>query len=206
MPLRDRAGRRPRVRPARTTPSSSARSSTARPTSSTDHGSSVARPHRVLYFWHYVGNKVLTTASNMVTNLNLTDMETCFKAFRLDALRRFTIEENRFGVEPEITAKVARLGLTRLRGRHQLRRPDLCRGKEDRMARRRQSDVLHRGLFAAPENASASSDCHRSWAASPVDGPDQFASSRMTPSLATIVLAIASGGNSASTRSRSAGW
>jgi glycosyltransferase involved in cell wall biosynthesis len=71
-----------------------------------------AGPHRVLYFWHFVGNKVLTTASNMATNLNLTDMETCFKAFRLEALRRITIEENRFGVEPEITAKVARLGLT----------------------------------------------------------------------------------------------
>ena len=68
-------------------------------------------PHRVLYFWHYVGNKVLTTASNMATNLNLTDMETCFKAFRLDALRKITIEEDRFGVEPEITAKVARLDL-----------------------------------------------------------------------------------------------
>jgi glycosyltransferase involved in cell wall biosynthesis len=69
-------------------------------------------PHRVLYFWHYVGNKFLTTASNMATNLNLTDMETCFKAFRLDALRQITIEESRFGVEPEITAKVARLGLS----------------------------------------------------------------------------------------------
>jgi|SRR4051794_34549784 glycosyltransferase involved in cell wall biosynthesis len=69
-------------------------------------------PHRVLYFWHYVGNKLLTTASNMATNLNLTDMETCFKAFRLDALRQITIEEDRFGVEPEITAKVARLGLS----------------------------------------------------------------------------------------------
>jgi glycosyltransferase involved in cell wall biosynthesis len=67
--------------------------------------------HRVLYFWHYVGNKILTTASNMATNLNLTDMETCYKAFRLDALRQFTVEENRFGVEPEMTAKVARLGL-----------------------------------------------------------------------------------------------
>jgi glycosyltransferase involved in cell wall biosynthesis len=69
------------------------------------------QPHRVLYFWHYVGNKILTTASNMATNLNLTDMETCFKAFRLDAIRKITIEEDRFGVEPEITAKVARLGL-----------------------------------------------------------------------------------------------
>jgi glycosyltransferase involved in cell wall biosynthesis len=70
------------------------------------------RPHRVLYFWHFVGNKILTTASNMATNLNLTDMETCFKAFRREALRQFEIEENRFGVEPEMTAKIARLGLS----------------------------------------------------------------------------------------------
>ncbi|MFZ9015745.1 MAG: glycosyltransferase family 2 protein [Ilumatobacteraceae bacterium] len=70
------------------------------------------RPHRVLYFWHYVGNKTLTTASNMMTNLNLTDMETCYKAFRLEVLRSCEIEEHRFGVEPEITAKVAALGVT----------------------------------------------------------------------------------------------
>jgi len=67
--------------------------------------------HRVLYFWHSVGNRLLTTASNVVTNLNLTDMETCYKAFRTDVVRRFTIEENRFGVEPEITNKIARLGV-----------------------------------------------------------------------------------------------
>lgn len=66
---------------------------------------------RVLYFWHSVGNRILTTASNTATNLNLTDMETCFKAFRREVLDLFTIEENRFGVEPEITAKVARLGV-----------------------------------------------------------------------------------------------
>jgi glycosyltransferase involved in cell wall biosynthesis len=66
-----------------------------------------ARPHRVLYFWHSVGNKVLTLLSNAFTNLNLTDMETCYKAFRLEVLKSFTIEEDRFGVEPEITAKVA---------------------------------------------------------------------------------------------------
>lgn len=66
-----------------------------------------SRPHRVLYFWHSVGNKVLTTASNMMTNLNLTDMETCYKAFRREVLDSFTLEENRFGIEPEITAKVA---------------------------------------------------------------------------------------------------
>lgn len=65
--------------------------------------------HRVLFFWHYVGNKFLTLLSNMFTNLNLTDMETGYKMFRADVLRRITIEENRFGFEPEITAKVARL-------------------------------------------------------------------------------------------------
>jgi glycosyltransferase involved in cell wall biosynthesis len=67
-------------------------------------------PHRVLYFWHSLGNRLLTTASNVLTNLNLTDMETCYKAFRLEVLSSFEIEENRFGIEPEITAKVARGG------------------------------------------------------------------------------------------------
>jgi glycosyltransferase involved in cell wall biosynthesis len=66
--------------------------------------------HRVLYYWHSVGNRLLTTLSNMTTNLNLTDMETCYKAFRADVLQRIVIEEDRFGFEPEITAKVARLG------------------------------------------------------------------------------------------------
>lgn len=66
-----------------------------------------ARPHRVLYFWHSLGNKVLTLASNAFTNLNLTDMETCYKAFRREVLESFTVEEDRFGVEPELTAKVA---------------------------------------------------------------------------------------------------
>jgi len=65
--------------------------------------------HRALFFWHMMGNKFLTLLSNMMTNLNLTDMETCYKVFRRDLLQRITIEENRFGFEPEITAKVARL-------------------------------------------------------------------------------------------------
>lgn len=69
------------------------------------------QPQRILYYWHSVGNKLLTTASNMMTNLNLSDMETCYKAFRREVLDRFVIEEDRFGVEPEITAKVARLGV-----------------------------------------------------------------------------------------------
>jgi glycosyltransferase involved in cell wall biosynthesis len=67
--------------------------------------------HRVLYFWHSVGNHALTLFSNMVTNLNLTDMECCYKVFRRSVTSRFTIEENRFGIEPEIVAKVARLGV-----------------------------------------------------------------------------------------------
>jgi glycosyltransferase involved in cell wall biosynthesis len=65
--------------------------------------------HRVLYFWHAVGNRFLTLLSNMFTNLNLTDMETCYKVFRREVLSKITIEENRFGFEPEITAKVAKL-------------------------------------------------------------------------------------------------
>jgi len=67
------------------------------------------RPHRVLYFWHSVGNKWLTLASNMFSNLNLTDMETGSKAFRSEIIRAIPIQENRFGFEPEITAKIAKL-------------------------------------------------------------------------------------------------
>ena len=67
--------------------------------------------HRVLYYWHAVGNRVLTTFSNMVTNLNLSDMETCYKMFRREILSRIVIEENRFGFEPEITVKVSKLNV-----------------------------------------------------------------------------------------------
>jgi glycosyltransferase involved in cell wall biosynthesis len=65
--------------------------------------------HRVVYFWHMMGNKFLTLLSNMFTNLNLTDMETCYKVFRREILQQITIEENRFGFEPEITAKISKL-------------------------------------------------------------------------------------------------
>lgn len=68
------------------------------------------RPHRVVYFWHRMGNGLLTFQSNMFTNLNLTDMETCYKAFRREIIQSIEIEEDRFGFEPEITAKVAKLG------------------------------------------------------------------------------------------------
>jgi glycosyltransferase involved in cell wall biosynthesis len=67
-------------------------------------------PHRVLYFWHSVGNRFLTTLSNMFTNLNLTDMETCYKVFRREVIQSLHLEEDRFGFEPEVTAKVARAG------------------------------------------------------------------------------------------------
>ena len=66
-------------------------------------------PHRVLYFWHYIGNKFLTLLSNMFTNLNLSDMEVGYKVFRREVIQQITIEEDRFGFEPEITSKVAKL-------------------------------------------------------------------------------------------------
>jgi len=67
-------------------------------------------PHRVLYFWHYQGNRLLTTLCNMLTNLNLTDMEVGYKVFRAEALQRLRLKSNRFGIEPELTVKVAKLG------------------------------------------------------------------------------------------------
>lgn len=65
-------------------------------------------PHRVLFFWHYIGNKMLTTLSNILTNLNLTDMETCYKVFRKETLDKLTLKSKRFGIEPEITIKLAK--------------------------------------------------------------------------------------------------
>lgn len=69
----------------------------------------IGEPHRVLYYWHSLGNKVLTTLSNMFTNLNLTDMEVCYKVFKKSVLDQITVKCNRFGFEPEITAKVAKM-------------------------------------------------------------------------------------------------
>ncbi|MES2588464.1 MAG: glycosyltransferase family 2 protein [Bacteroidota bacterium] len=71
-------------------------------------------PHRILFFWHSIGNKVLTTFSNMMTNLNLTDMETCYKLMRSSIAKSLVIKENRFGIEPEITAKLARIPKIRI--------------------------------------------------------------------------------------------
>jgi glycosyltransferase involved in cell wall biosynthesis len=71
----------------------------------------IGSPRRVLYFWHTVMNRALTLASNMLNDLNVTDMETCYKAFRAEVVRNLDIEENRFGIEPELTAKVAKMRL-----------------------------------------------------------------------------------------------
>lgn len=68
-----------------------------------------SNPHRILFFWHTIGNKFLTTLSNMVTNLNLTDMETCYKLFKTEVIQSITLKENRFGFEPEITTKISRV-------------------------------------------------------------------------------------------------
>jgi glycosyltransferase involved in cell wall biosynthesis len=68
-----------------------------------------SQPHRILLFWHSIGNKFLTFLSNMFTNLNLTDMETCYKLFKADIIKNIHLKENRFGFEPEITAKIARI-------------------------------------------------------------------------------------------------
>jgi glycosyltransferase involved in cell wall biosynthesis len=70
-----------------------------------------AGPHRVLYFWHSVGNWFLTLVSNMITNLNMTDMETCYKVFRREVIQSIPLEENRFGFEPEVTVKIAKRNL-----------------------------------------------------------------------------------------------
>jgi len=71
-------------------------------------------PHRILFFWHSIGNKMLTFLSNMLTNLNLTDMETCYKLFRADIIKSIKFKENRFGFEPEVTAKIARIPKIRI--------------------------------------------------------------------------------------------
>jgi len=73
-----------------------------------------SEPHRILFFWHSVGNKFLTGLSNMFTNLNLTDMETCYKLFRTDLIRKIPLKEKRFGFEPEITAKISRIPRIRI--------------------------------------------------------------------------------------------
>jgi glycosyltransferase involved in cell wall biosynthesis len=72
------------------------------------------KPHRILFFWHSIGNKLLTVVSNMFTNLNLTDMETCYKLFKADIIKNIKLKENRFGFEPEVTAKIAKIPKIRI--------------------------------------------------------------------------------------------
>ena len=101
----------------------------------------IGETHRVLYFWHSLANKFLTLLSNMFTNLNLTDMEVCYKVFRREVIQGITLKSNRFGFEPEVTAKVARFKMPRrerpapravpdLRDAGQLPRPDYREGKK----------------------------------------------------------------------------
>jgi len=72
------------------------------------------QPHRILFFWHSIGNRILTFISNMFTNLNLTDMETCYKLFRAEIIKKISFRENRFGFEPEVTSKIARFPKIRI--------------------------------------------------------------------------------------------
>ena len=88
------------------------------------------RPHRVLYFWHFVGNWMLTLLSNAVTNLNLSNMETCYKVFRREVIQSIPLEEDRFGFEPEVTVKIAKRRVASIRGRHRLLGQNL-RGRQE---------------------------------------------------------------------------
>ncbi|HRJ70604.1 MAG TPA: glycosyltransferase family 2 protein [Terrimicrobiaceae bacterium] len=121
--------------------------------------------HRVLYFWHSVGNRFLTLLSNMCTNLNLTDMETCYKAFRREIIQSIPIEESRFGFEPEITAKVARLGVRIYEVAISYHGRTYAEGKKigwkDGFSALRcilKYNVLDRNLPAAPQSAGAQAD------------------------------------------------
>ena len=126
-----------------------ARCSTTRPTSCTAVASSAAGHTACSTSGTRSATGCSPSLSNMFTDLNLTDMETCYKAFRREVLESFVLEEDRFGIEPEITAKVAAGRLARLRGRHLLQRPHLRRGQEDRLEGRGPGGLLHRPLLAA---------------------------------------------------------
>ena len=117
----------------------------------------IGETHRVLYFWHSLANKFLTLLSNMFTNLNLTDMEVCYKVFRREVIQGITLKSDRFGFEPEVTAKVARFTFPRrerparaavpdLRDPRLLPRPDLPRRQEDRPEGRLPGTLLHHSL------------------------------------------------------------
>ena len=115
-------------------------------------------PHRVLYFWHYVGNRFLTLMSNMVTNLNLTDMETCYKCFRMEVLEGLEIEERGFGVEPEITAKIARGGWRVYEVGVSYSGRTYAEGKEDQLEGWVPGAALHREIRSHPAGHGAPAD------------------------------------------------
>ena len=100
------------------------------------YGSRFLGRHRVFLFTHYAGNRFLTLVTNMLYNTMLTDMETCYKVMRTEVLRSMTLESNGFGIEPELTAKIFKRALPRLRSADHVRRPQLRRGEEDHLARR----------------------------------------------------------------------
>jgi glycosyltransferase involved in cell wall biosynthesis len=113
-------------------------------------------PHRVLYFWHSMGNKFLTFLSNMFTDLNLTDMETCYKVFKREVIQSIEIEENRFGFEPEIVAKVAQRRLRVFEMGISYKGPHLRRGQKNRSQRWLQGVVLHIQVQSAQSTTSSS--------------------------------------------------
>jgi hypothetical protein len=102
-----------------------------------------AQPHRVSYYWHRVGNGILTTLSNIFTNLNLTDMETCYKVFRRELIQSIVIEENRFGFDPEITAKIAKTRCRIYEVGYLLLRTHPRARQEDRVEGRRAGNIPH---------------------------------------------------------------
>ena len=127
--------------------------------------------HRVLYFWHYLGNRALTLMSNAFTNLNLSDMETCYKVFRREILQQVQVEEDRFGFEPEVTGKVAALRCRIYEVGISYSRPDLRGRQEDRLEGRRPRHLVHPEVpavaAATPEGALAAggptAETERTW-------------------------------------------
>ena len=119
--------------------------------------------HRVLYFWHRVGNGVLTLFSNALTNLNVTDMETGYKAFTRPVFAGMHLTKCRFGIEPEIVARLAQMGRTCVRGTDQLLRPHIRRGEKDHVAGRYRGCMAHYARSIDLQR-SATAVCRRSTA------------------------------------------
>ena len=166
-------------------------------------------PHRVLYFWHYLGNKLLTTLSNCFTNLNLTDMETCYKVCKREVLDSIgpTLKQNRFGIEPELTAKIARrryrvfeLSISysgpHLRGRqtHRLegrvQGPVVHRAVWDRRLRRASGDALDRHHFASSSAVRSSLAFRRTGWREPFLRKCPVSRNRTVASMASGLLSI----------------